>query len=277
MSYNISDSKNTLFSIGQFAALHEINKKTLMWYDEIGLFKPAVVRENGYRYYTYHQSAVLEMILMLRNRNVSVREIQDFMKNRSAEGLKALLEEKIACLDTELAQLKGIRGKLKRQVAAMEELLHLDVAEITVVERPVQYLATVPISKDISTEKEIELMMAEARRQQIAPLGDAVYGSVIAVTSLHAGNFEDYLALFMIVPSPTEPDRLHRRPEGLYLRAFCKGNWDGLPSRYRKILSWAEENGYELTGCAYETGMNEIVAASMEEYITQIEIPVKSR
>lgn len=277
MSYNISDSKNTLFSIGQFAALHEINKKTLMWYDEIGLFKPAVVRENGYRYYTYHQSAVLEMILMLRNRNVSVREIQDFMKNRSAEGLKALLEEKIACLDTELAQLKGIRGKLKRQVAAMEELLHLDVAEITVVERPVQYLATVPISKDISTEKEIELMMAEARRQQISPLGDAVYGSVIAVTSLHAGNFEDYSALFMIVPSPSHPDRLHRRPEGLYLRAFCKGNWDRLPSRYRQILSWAEENGYELTGCAYETGMNEIVAASMEEYITQIEIPVKSR
>lgn len=31
--------KNTLFTIGQFAALHEINKKTLMWYDEIGLLK----------------------------------------------------------------------------------------------------------------------------------------------------------------------------------------------------------------------------------------------
>ena len=26
-----------LLTIGQFAALHGINKKTLMWYDEIGL------------------------------------------------------------------------------------------------------------------------------------------------------------------------------------------------------------------------------------------------
>lgn len=26
--------KAALFTIGQFAALHEINKKTLMWYDE---------------------------------------------------------------------------------------------------------------------------------------------------------------------------------------------------------------------------------------------------
>ena len=34
--------KGRLFSIGQFAALHGVNKKTLMWYDEIGLFCPAV-------------------------------------------------------------------------------------------------------------------------------------------------------------------------------------------------------------------------------------------
>ena len=49
--------KPKLFTIGQFAALHGINKKTLMWYDEIGLFKPAFIHEeNGYRLYSYYQS-----------------------------------------------------------------------------------------------------------------------------------------------------------------------------------------------------------------------------
>lgn len=52
--------KERLFSIGQFAAQHQINKKTLMWYDEIGLFKPAKAEYNGYRYYTYYQSAELK-------------------------------------------------------------------------------------------------------------------------------------------------------------------------------------------------------------------------
>ena len=56
--------KNTLFTIGQFAALHEINKKTLMWYDEIGLLKPIYIKENGYRYYSYQQSAELELSLI---------------------------------------------------------------------------------------------------------------------------------------------------------------------------------------------------------------------
>ena len=75
--------KPKLFTIGQFAALHGINKKTLMWYDEIGLFKPAFIHEeNGYRLYSYYQSTELEVILLLRDMNVPIRDIQEFMKNR---------------------------------------------------------------------------------------------------------------------------------------------------------------------------------------------------
>ena len=63
------------FTIGQFAKLHGVNKKTLMWYDQVGLLKPAAVSANGYRYYTYSQSALLETILMLRERHGQVRSI----------------------------------------------------------------------------------------------------------------------------------------------------------------------------------------------------------
>ena len=34
------NKKDKLLTIGQFAAMHGINKKTLMWYDSIGLFQP---------------------------------------------------------------------------------------------------------------------------------------------------------------------------------------------------------------------------------------------
>ena len=82
---------NKLFTIGQFSAIHGVTKKTLMWYDEIGLLKPAVIGENGYRYYTYLQSPTLEIILMLRELNVSIPEILTFLSNRSAENMEQLL------------------------------------------------------------------------------------------------------------------------------------------------------------------------------------------
>lgn len=104
------NKKNKLLTIGQFAALHGINKKTLMWYDEIGLFKPAAINlENGYRCYNYHQSPILETILLLRELDVSVPEIQNFMKNRFAQNLKCLLNEKIAELDLQLLHLQAVR------------------------------------------------------------------------------------------------------------------------------------------------------------------------
>ncbi len=89
------EKKGKLLTIGQFAALHGINKKTLMWYDEIGLFHPAVIHpENGYRYYSYHQSSVLETILLLRELDVPIDEIQAFMQNRSSASMEQLLREK---------------------------------------------------------------------------------------------------------------------------------------------------------------------------------------
>ena len=115
------DKKSKLLTIGQFAALHGINKKTLMWYDEIGLFKPAAINpENGYRCYNYHQSPILETILLLRELDVSIVEIQAFMKNRSAENLKQLLDEKIASLDLQIIHLQAVRKTLCNHYQNME-------------------------------------------------------------------------------------------------------------------------------------------------------------
>lgn len=35
----------------QFAKLHGVNKRTLHYYDDIGLFSPRAKGENGYRFY----------------------------------------------------------------------------------------------------------------------------------------------------------------------------------------------------------------------------------
>ena len=44
----------------QFANLHKVNKRTLHYYDTIGLFSPKSKGENGYRYYGLSQSVEFE-------------------------------------------------------------------------------------------------------------------------------------------------------------------------------------------------------------------------
>lgn len=267
--------QNKLLTIGQFAAMHGINKKTLMWYDEIGLFRPASVNpENGYRYYDYHQSPVLETILLLRDLNVSIHEIQDFMKDRSAGNLKQLLEEKMADLDKQIAHLQAVRTTLSAHRQNMDTLLTMDLSEISVVEREERCLVTVGIDRGTSFEREVELITAETEKYQLGRLHKASYGSMISVSSLMSGRYDDYSRLFIEIPFLSYRAGLHMAPGGKYLRAFCKGEWDRLPKRYQEIFDYAREHGLTPYGYSYEMGINENVIERIEDYIVQIEIPI---
>lgn len=202
------DKKNKLLTIGQFAALHGINKKTLMWYDEIGLFKPAAINpENGYRCYNYHQSPILETILLLRELDVSIVEIQAFMKNRSAENLKQLLDEKIASLDLQIIHLQAVRKTLCNHYRNMETLLTMDLSEISMVEKEERFLVTVDIDPSTSFEKEVELVTAQTALYQVGRLHDVSYGSMISVSSLREGRFDNYSRLFIEIPFLTQKKR----------------------------------------------------------------------
>lgn len=267
--------QNKLLTIGQFAAMHGINKKTLMWYNEIGLFRPASVNpENGYRYYDYHQSPVLETILLLRDLDVSIHEIQDFMKDRSAGNLKQLLEEKMADLDKQIAHLQAVRTTLSAHRQNMDTLLTMDLSEISVVEREERCLVTVEIDRDTSFEREVELITAETEKYQLGRLHKASYGSMISVSSLLSGRYDDYSRLFIEIPFLSCRAGLHMAPGGKYLRAFCKGEWDRLPKRYQEIFDYAREHGLTPYGYSYEMGINENVIERIEDYIVQIEIPI---
>lgn len=269
------DEKSKLLTIGQFAALHGINKKTLMWYDEIGLFKPAAVNPvNGYRCYNYYQSPILETVLLLRELDVSIGEIQDFMKNRSAQHMKKLLDEKIGELDLQIMHLQAVKQTLCNHQQNMTALLTMDLSEIAVVEKEERCLVTVDIDKDITFEQEVELITAETARYQLGRLHDASYGSMIPVASIENGKFDDYTKLFIEIPSLSQKSGLHIQPKGLYVRAFHKGGWDTIPRRYEEILSYARQKQLTLSGFSYEKGINETVIDRVEDYIVRIEIPI---
>lgn len=267
--------KSKLFTIGQFAAIHQITKKTLMWYDEVDLLKPAVIGENGYRYYTYYQSSTLETILLLRDLNVSISDIKSFMSKRSAESMEKLLQEKIVELEATISHLKNVHQTLVQHHNDILTLLNINLSDIDIVDKERRYLAVVPTTKENDAETEIERVIEQTKKYQLHRLYDAVYGSMISVSDLYNGDFTNYSSLYFEIPFPTSKKGLHIQPAGKYLRAFCKGSWDKLPYKYKEILSYAKDHGLTLCGYSYETGINESVIDCFDDYITQIEIQIK--
>ena len=110
----------------QFAKLHGLNKRTLHYYDEIGLFSPAFKGENGYRYYDYRQSMEFEYIRMLKDLHMSIEEIKEYESNPSSAGFLKIADTKLTEIEKEIQRLQMTADSLQRR---KEQLLLCESVE----------------------------------------------------------------------------------------------------------------------------------------------------
>jgi DNA-binding transcriptional MerR regulator len=108
------------YTIKQIAKLAGISVRTLHYYDEINLLKPAFIKDNGYRYYEEAQLEKLQQILFFRELEFPLDQIKqiiqlpDFNSLQRLKDQKQLLELKrqridklITTIDRTMTSLKG--------------------------------------------------------------------------------------------------------------------------------------------------------------------------
>lgn len=264
------------YSTGEFARLNGVNKRTLHYYDEIGLFSPEHKGENGYRYYTCMQFEQLELILLLRKIGFSIQEIKTYTQSPSGRALEQLIQEKKADIDRSIQELMAAKAFLSRKAEklALERSIH--PGKIELVTLPAQgLLLSAPIRGDY---QDLDFAAASEFSQRLRErfgLYDN-FGSRIAVENLRQGRGDEYDRFF--AKTELENGTVDEiRPEGQYLQVFIRGSWEQLRESYRALFEEAERRGLELIGYAYEEGINEISLHSPEEYLTLIQIQCREK
>lgn len=106
-----------LYTTGQFAELCGVKKQTLFHYDDIGLLRPALVEENGYRRYSYDQYQTFLLISCLKEAGMSLGEIKDYLKEEDPERRRQTVELRLAALDNRIAYLMNVRKILANSFA----------------------------------------------------------------------------------------------------------------------------------------------------------------
>lgn len=78
---------STHYHIGEFAKFCGVSAKTLRFYDEVGVLRPASVDpRTGYRRYLPQQLEQLASILALKNLGMPLAQVREFTANRGASG-----------------------------------------------------------------------------------------------------------------------------------------------------------------------------------------------
>lgn len=104
------------YSIKEIADLAGVTTRTLRYYDEFGLLKPAYIGNNGYRYYVRENLFRLQQILFFRELDVPLDEILLIMSQPDFNLLDAL-ENHHAALRKRSSRLEKLIDTVERTVA----------------------------------------------------------------------------------------------------------------------------------------------------------------
>ncbi len=264
--------KSVSMTTAQFARLHGVNKRTLHYYDEIGLFSPDHKGENGYRYYDLSQSVDFEYIRMLKELHLSIPEIETFIRQPSAQTFLQLAETKELELDQEIQKLQQTKQILTAKKEQIQFCQHLKTPHIQIETLPERTLLVLPYNFASDDISQIFSYVKNNWSMEQIRMG---IGGIYTLDKVKRADFDSYENLYTPALSPT-PDKAaqHVRPQGPYLCGYQQGVGRQLTDIYQQMLSYADDHGLTLTGYAYEYGLNEFVIFKPEEYLNKILIPI---
>lgn len=87
------------YTIQKLANLAGVSTRTLRYYDEIGILKPARINSSGYRIYGLAEVNRLQQILFYRELGVGLDSIKDIVTAPTFDGAKALREHREKLLE----------------------------------------------------------------------------------------------------------------------------------------------------------------------------------
>lgn len=144
-----------MFKISQFAKLGQVSVKTLRYYDEIGLLKPAYTdKETSYRYYQAHQLCILNRIFAFKELGFTLEQIRHLLnKEISIEQMKGMFRLKLAEIQAQIEQEQARLQRIQERWERMEKEGGLNKTKHEVVLKQVDQQPILSLRKQTSIER----------------------------------------------------------------------------------------------------------------------------
>ena len=103
------------YTVKRVAALSGVSVRTLHFYDEVGLLKPAYLGANGYRFYEEAQLLMLQQILFYRELGFELKRIKQIISRPDFDKIAALQTHR-KVLRKNLADTRKLIGTIDRTI-----------------------------------------------------------------------------------------------------------------------------------------------------------------
>jgi DNA-binding transcriptional MerR regulator len=260
-----------MYKIGDFSRLSQIPVKTLRYYDEMGLLRPARVEPStGYRYYTAAQLAQLNRVLVFRDLGFSLREIRAVVaENVPPDQIRGMLRLKHHQL---ARRVERENARLLRAAARLLVLEHCGAEAASSHEVAVRDVGTrlvASVRDTLGAHHECAGLFEElehytgghGRRRQRGAIWHACADGRVDCEAL------------VFLPARVEARgrlRVYDMPAHRVASLVYRGEQDFLPA-FRAIRTWLVASGVEVIGPKREIFLADHPDA---ESVTEIQFPI---
>lgn len=284
------------FTVGETARICSIPADTLRYYDKIGLIRPSVMGENGYRYYKYEDFLFLNMIKYLKKLGMPLADMKKLFDRRCKEATRQNFFLQLDQINQQIEELQGIRLQLLRNIHYFDltDNLDLEKQEPEIREYP-DRLAILShgesvkrksrikeqnVSADFSKGKSYDMLLSdvleELGQENFWSMGPSI--CVKAKGDILSGRFDRPRAAGNMLVGESQSNKAKKVPGGSYACLYHGGSLEHMGASYERLLDFINDNDMEITGDICEIFLVDTIDTKIdEELVTHIQIPVRRR
>lgn len=268
------------YYIGEVEKICKISKKTLRYYDNIGILSPDEVQnENGYRYYSKNNMLSIPVIKYYKQSGFKLEEIKRLLYTSECKEIEANFKQKIEELEEQERKLALKKKSIKDWHSLVKEAKM--VIDNNLCDVSVKYIEK---SEMIYLEQEFKYEYMESIinidfTNHIESIGNAITGPVIIeFTSYKSKINQTYTGMKIIQKGLIKAEKENTIEFGGVMVASCYhiGSHDNIVDTYNKILKWIDEHGYEPEETCYERYVVDYwTSKDSQNYVTEVMVKLK--
>ncbi|MBN1934486.1 MAG: MerR family transcriptional regulator [Anaerolineae bacterium] len=267
-----------MFKIDEFSKFSQVPTKTLRYYDEIGLLKPAEVDLfTGYRYYSASQLPRLHRILAMKNLGLSLDQIGQLLEeDLSVDQIRGILRLKQSEIRQQVQEEQARLARVEWRLKQIEQEEAMPTQDVIIKKLVPQTVISV---RDTLPIQGIQQLFGEVfgylGQHKMAPAGPPIgiyYNPEFS---------EDAVDVEIAVPvsgTIAGSGRVKCWELPAVEQAACiihQGGYETIGGTYGQLMTWIEANGYRITGPTCEVYLQGPESGDPSRYVTEIRFPVE--
>ncbi|MEG0050535.1 MAG: MerR family transcriptional regulator [Terrisporobacter sp.] len=264
------------YKIGELVNLYNIGRDAIKYYEDLNILKPSRDK-NGYRIYSIDDICKLNIIRELRNLNMPMKEIKEYLQDRNIESTKKMLEDEMNFISKKIIELEKQKNNIKNRLKVIDN----GMKERTFGEVEIRYIEkrkALKVEGNVNNNENIDFLIQEMRKvleKRFYILGNDNIGSIFDIESLERGILNKYKHAIVFLDNNSS-DYNFQLPEGEYLTCTYRGSYENNKMYLYKLYNYAENNNFKVVGEPmeiYEVDISE--TSEDDEFVTQLQVLIE--